>query len=123
MRKRLLTLLQIAVFYGISVLANLVAGLLHLPIPGTVLAIAVVLLLLHTGVIKLSWLSLGADFLIAHLVLFFIPSAVVLMKHTGYLASEAWGILLVVVVGTSLIMIGSGTATEYLIGRGKKVKE
>ncbi|MCL6458095.1 MAG: CidA/LrgA family protein [Gorillibacterium sp.] len=119
MRKILLTLLQIGVFYAISYLANIAADALHLPVPGTMLAIVVVFILLQTGVVKLAWLSIGADFLIANLVLFFIPSAVVLMKHTKYLAIHATGILLVVVLGTFLIMAFSGIMTEFLIGRKK----
>ena len=119
MRKILLTLLQIGVFYVISYLANITADALHLPVPGTMLAIVVVFILLRTGVVKLAWLSSGADFLIANLVLFFIPSAVVLMKHTEYLAVHVTGILLVVVLGTFLIMAFSGIMTEFLIGRRK----
>ncbi|MBC8079733.1 MAG: CidA/LrgA family protein [Gorillibacterium sp.] len=122
MRRIRLTLLQIGIFYIISILANIISDALHLPVPGTMLAIIVVFILLKTGVVKLVWLSAGADFLIANLVLFFIPSAVVLMKHTKYLAAEATGILLVVVLGTFLIMVFSGTLTEFFIARGKKGK-
>ncbi|MEO3944345.1 CidA/LrgA family holin-like protein [Gorillibacterium sp. CAU 1737] len=119
MKKITALLLQIGALVLFSWLGNLLADWLHLPIPGTLVAILLVFALLHAGVLKLSWLEAGADFLIANLVLFFIPSAVVLMKHTEYLASHAVGIALVVVLGTFLIMALSGTLTERLINKRK----
>ncbi|WP_058304628.1 CidA/LrgA family protein [Gorillibacterium timonense] len=123
MKKLAILLLQVAALALFSYIGNLLTALLHLPIPGTLIAILLVFLLLSTGVIKLSWLEAGADFLIANLVLFFIPSAVVLMKHTEYLQTNAVGILLVVVVGTFVIMAISGTLTERLITKRRDERQ
>ncbi|ECH9276557.1 CidA/LrgA family holin-like protein [Salmonella enterica subsp. enterica] len=87
---------------------NKVAELLHLPIPGSILGIALLFTLLKTGVVKLKWIERGANWLLAELLLFFVPSAVGVMQYIPLLESEGVRILIVVILSTVIVMACSG---------------
>lgn len=101
-------ILQVTVLFFISIAMNKISQLLHLPIPGSILGIIVIFTLLKTNMIKLAWIEQGANWLLAELLLFFIPSAVGVMKYIPMLESDGVRILIVVVSSTLVVMISSG---------------
>ncbi|MEC0369562.1 CidA/LrgA family holin-like protein [Paenibacillus chibensis] len=110
---------QVAVLMVFSLLMNKLAELLHLPLPGSILGIIVVFILLETGVIRLEWIEIGANWLLAELLLFFIPAAVGVMKYIPMLESDGVRILIVVLFSTFTVMASSG----LLASRIAKQKE
>jgi holin-like protein len=100
-------------------LINTLTPLLHLPLPGSIIGMLILFLLLETGVVRLSWVEVGASWLLAELLLFFIPSAVGVMKYTNLLEVNGLQVLAVVLVGTFAVMAGSGLLTGAIY----KVKE
>ncbi|OZB93455.1 CidA/LrgA family protein [Paenibacillus sp. XY044] len=113
---------QIAVLMLFSYAMNQLAGLLHLPVPGSILGIIVLFLLLESGVVKLKWIEVGANWLLAELLLFFIPAAVGVMKYFSMLESDGVRILLVVIFSTVVVMASSGlTAARIAEHKERKV--
>ncbi|WP_059050487.1 CidA/LrgA family protein [Paenibacillus senegalimassiliensis] len=112
-------ILQVSILFFVSIAMNAIAELLHLPIPGSILGIAVLFLLLKTKVVKLSWIEKGANWLLAELLLFFIPSAVGVMQYIPLLESEGLRILVVVVSSTVIVMVSSGLIASR-IGKRKE---
>ena len=53
--------------------SDLVMRWLHLPVPGSVAGLGILVLLLRTGLLPLAWVKEGADWLLAEMLLFFIP--------------------------------------------------
>lgn len=119
MKKIVIGLLQIAGLTLFSMLINAITPLLHLPIPGSILGMIILFLLLEFGVIRLNWIEVGASWLLAELLLFFIPSAIGVMKYANVLEADGLSILAVVVLGTFIVMAISGLLT----GRIYKAKE
>lgn len=112
---RLLKVLgQILFFVLISYLMNGLASLLHLKIPGSILGIALVFLLLQTKILKLEWVDLGAKWLLAEMLLFFIPPAAGMIQYQTLLLSNGFRILLVVACSTVTVMVCAGLLTERL---------
>ncbi|KKO54682.1 CidA/LrgA family holin-like protein [Paenibacillus sp. DMB20] len=109
--------LQVAGFMLISILMDHLAGWLHLSIPGSILGIAVVFILLETGVLKLKWIELGANWLLAELLLFFIPAAVGVMKYFPMLESDGIQIVAVVLFSTVTVMVSSGLVAMVISKR------
>jgi holin-like protein len=108
-----------AIFLG----ADRLARALDAPVPGNVLGLLVLLVLLATGVVKLSWVETGADLLLRHLGLFFVPAAVAVLAHRGILRG-ALGALAVVVIGsTAIVMVVTGWVGGMLLGRDKREEE
>lgn len=112
--------LQVAGLMLISVLMDKLAAWLHLGIPGSILGIAVLFILLETGVVKLEWVELGASWLLAELLLFFIPAAVGVMKYFKVLESDGLQILAVVLLGTVTVMVSSGLMATFISGRKER---
>jgi len=113
---------QVAVLMLFSYAMNQLAGLLHLPVPGSILGIIVLFLLLESGVVKLEWIEVGANWLLAELLLFFSPAAVGVMKYFSMLESDGVRILLVVIFSTVVVMASSGlTAARIAKHKERKV--
>lgn len=110
-------ILQITALFFISLAMNYIAKWLHLPIPGTILGIIVLFILLKTNVIKLSWIEQGANWLLAELLLFFIPAAVGVMNYMSLLERDGIRILLVVISSTLVVMASSGLVASRISKR------
>ncbi|MGG6314039.1 CidA/LrgA family protein [Paenibacillus macerans] len=111
---------QVAILFFISMAMNAIAELLHLPVPGSILGIAVLFVLLKTGVVKLGWIEQGANWLLAELLLFFIPSAVGVMQYIPLLESEGIRILIVVIFSTLIVMVSSGLIASRIAKRKER---
>lgn len=119
MKKIALSLLQVAGLTVFSLLVNTLTSFLHIPLPGSIIGMILLFLLLESGVIRLNWVEAGASWLLAELLLFFIPSAIGVMNYSKLLEADGLQVLAVVLVGTFAVMAGSGLLTGAIY----KVKE
>lgn len=94
--------------------AQSVATALHLPIPGSLLGLMALWLLLDRGVLPLGWFEQGADGLLNHLMLFFVPAMLALVDHPELLS--LLGVKLVVTVLVCTVIVMSGTACVVELG-------
>lgn len=117
MKKTLLAVIQVAGLMGFSVLMNRFAAWTHLPLPGSIVGIFVLFLLLQFRIVKLEWIELGATWLLAELLLFFIPAAVGVMNYIPLLEQDGIRILAVVVLSTLIVMVSSGLLAGALSKR------
>ncbi|AIQ71451.1 CidA/LrgA family protein [Paenibacillus graminis] len=122
MKKLSLGLLQVAGLTLFSMLVNVLTPFLHIPIPGSIIGMILLFLLLESGVIRLNWVEAGASWLLAELLLFFIPSAIGVMKYSKLLESNGLQVLAVVIVGTFAVMASSGLLTGA-ISKAKERRE
>lgn len=113
-------ILQIGVLLGVTMLGNELTQLLHLRIPGSVLGILLVIILLQTKVIRLEWIESGANLLIAELMLFFIPSAVGVVKYKQLMMAEGMRFELVIIISTFTVMVCTGFLSEIINKIGKE---
>lgn len=117
MKKALLAVIQVAGLMGFSLLMNRLAVWMHLPIPGSILGIFVLFALLQFRIVKLEWIELGANWLLAELLLFFIPAAVGVMNYIPLLEQDGIRILAVVILSTLMVMVSSGLLAGALSKR------
>lgn len=113
--------LQVIVLILFTLAMNVLAKWLHLPIPGTILGIIVLFLLLKLKVVKLDWVEAGASWLLAELLLFFVPAAVGIMDYIPMLKNDGIAILIVVLSSTVIVMVSSGRIATR-ISRRKEQK-
>jgi holin-like protein len=69
-------LFSLMIFFGISVIGDLISDIARLPIPGNILGMAILFILLCLRVIKLEDIKKTGKFLIDNMLLFILPSAV-----------------------------------------------
>jgi holin-like protein len=113
---------QIAVLFLISRVGDWAVVRVHLPVPGNVLGMLMLLLLLAFGVVKESWIHEGAGLLTRHLAFFFIPIAVGLMEWGGLFRREGSWLLLALVVSALAVLTTVGILAQRL-GSSARPKE
>ncbi|WMM88970.1 CidA/LrgA family holin-like protein [Heyndrickxia coagulans] len=117
MKKVLIGMLQIVGLYLFAEVMGAVAKLLHIPLPGSMLAMIALFLLLQFGIVKMGWIEIGANFLMAELLLFFIPSAVGMVKYRNLLVHNGPEILVVILISLIAAMACSGWLADKIANR------
>ena len=105
---------QTAVLTAIFVGCDQLTRLTGIPLPGNVLGVIVLFFLLLTGIIKESHISLAAEFLLRHLVFFFVPIAVGLMQWGSVFYDYGWVLAAAIVGSTALPLVIVGFLARAL---------
>jgi holin-like protein len=103
---------QSAVLAAIWFVADFAARKLALPVPGGVVGLVALLALLFCGGIAPRWVKAGADWLLADMLLFFIPAAIAAVQYGGLFMEDGWRLALVVVGGTLMVMVAVAFAVD-----------
>ncbi len=114
---------QMAFLMALFLASNWLVGFTGLPMPGNVLGIIVLFLLLLTGVVKEEHISTAANFLLKHMVFFFVPVAVGLMQWGGVFYDYGWILLAAVVIGAILPLLTVGLLGRTLRRRTRRKEE
>ena len=101
-------------------LGDIIQKSLHLIAPGAVIGMALLLILLLTKVVKLSDVEVSANFVVANMMLTFIPGGVKLIAVKDELFSNIVPILVILIVSTLVTMLVTGYVVEFLIKMGRK---
>ena len=96
---------QTAILTAIFVGCDQLTRLTGIPLPGNVLGVIVLFFLLLTGIVKESHISLAAEFLLRHLVFFFVPIAVGLMQWGSVFYDYGWVLAAAIVGSTALPLV------------------
>lgn len=91
---------------------DLVASVTHLPVPGGVIGLFIVLGLLASGKLRLVSMRRGARWFIAELLLFFVPAVLAVMDHREFIGLTGLKILAVIVLGTAAVMLVTALAVD-----------
>lgn len=87
------------------------AGIKHfidIPVPASMLGLILLLLALILKIVKLEWVEKGGSWLLAELLLFFVPSAVGIMNYDEIFSLQ--GLEMVLLIGISTFIVISTTA-------------
>jgi holin-like protein len=114
MKKKLQFLGQLALLIAIYLAGNRIVVLVGLPIPGNVVGVALLYLLLNLGLVKLKHVQDAADFLLKHLVFFFIPVTVDLMNWGSVFFRYGLALAAAIVVSTLLTFVATGRLAQWL---------
>ena len=90
------------------------SALLALPIPGNVIGMALLLVSLSAGWVKLAWLQDAADLLLSYMALFFVPAGVGVMLYFDLIGREWLPIVAATVISTFVVMAVTGWAEKIL---------
>ncbi|MEE6439933.1 MULTISPECIES: CidA/LrgA family protein [Pseudomonas] len=114
LKKALRLLVELAVLCALFLLGGQIASWLGWPIPGGVMGLALLLILFASGVVKPAMLQLGAGWLMAEMLLFFIPALMSLLDYGSLIRDEGWRILLVIAVSTLMVMVVTAMTVELV---------
>ncbi|HDS1057531.1 CidA/LrgA family protein [Pseudomonas putida] len=114
LKKALRLVVELAVLCTLFLLGGQIASWLGWPIPGGVMGLALLLILFASGVLKPATLQLGAGWLMAEMLLFFIPALMSLLDYGALIREEGWRILLVIAVSTLMVMVVTAMTVELV---------
>ncbi|MCE5979772.1 CidA/LrgA family protein [Pseudomonas sp. JR33AA] len=114
LKKALRLLVELAILCALFLLGGQIARWLGWPIPGGVMGLALLLMLFASGVLKPAMLQLGAGWLMAEMLLFFIPALMSLLDYGALIREEGWRILLVIAVSTLMVMVVTAMTVELV---------
>jgi len=77
---------------------------LHLPFPASVPGLALLLLALAAGWLPARHIERGAAWLLARMLVFFVPAVLAVLDHPEFIGALGLKILFVIVAGTVLVM-------------------
>ncbi|WP_168409802.1 CidA/LrgA family protein [Erwinia amylovora] len=105
--------LQVALVMAIFIISEQLVSWLRLPLPANIVGMLLLLAMIVLRVLPLGWVKAGASWLLAEMLLFFIPAVVAVVNHADLLRVEGGRILLVIVISTLLVM----AATSLVVDR------
>jgi holin-like protein len=114
---------QICFFIIFSWLMNKIVFWLHIGIPGSILGMILVFLLLQMKVLPREYVEEGSNWLIATMLLFFIPPAVGIVSYGELLRNEGVQIALVIGLGTVIVMVCSGLIAQSIARRRESPRQ
>ena len=108
MKKIITIILQILFIHIFLFLGSAVKAIIPIPIPSAMVGLLLLFLSLLLGIIKLEWVEQGGNWLLAELLLFFIPSAVGIVNYDDMLSWQ--GFMSVLLIGLSTFIVIGSTA-------------
>lgn len=109
---------QAALFESMYLAGTSLASGFHLPLPGSLLGMLLLLCLLAAGVVREEQLDELGRFMLTHLAFFFVPLAVGVMTYSALLSS-AGPVLVIALVGSA----AAGLAVAGLVGQALARRE
>ena len=113
-----LVLIALITFFG-----EVLNYLLPLPIPASIYGMVIMFLCLKTGIIKLERVEDTADLLLNVMPIFFIAPTVGIMDSFGLIKNDLFGILVICIISTMVVMLVTGHVSQAIMKHDSKVKE
>ncbi|OIQ94540.1 holin-like protein CidA [mine drainage metagenome] len=85
---------------------------LALPVPGAIVGLALALALLASGRVSQASLRHGANWLLADMLLFFVPAVLAVLNHREFLGLLGLKLLAVIACGTIVVMAVTAVVVE-----------
>ena len=95
-------------------LADEAAASLHLPFSGGVVGLFVLVALLLSGWVRPAAIELGANWLLANMLLFFIPLVVSVVQFTHLLKTQGLTLFLDIGLGFASVMLATAFTVEWV---------
>lgn len=105
--------LQLGGFAALWLAGELLVRLLHLPIPGAVLGLAVLLALLWARALPVEWVGGGAQWLHARMLVLFVPAVLTVTQHHEFLGVLGLKLLFVIGASTLAVMVVTSLVVEF----------
>lgn len=111
---------QLFIILAINLAGELISKYLHLPLPGSITGMILLLILLLTGVLKEREIRETADFMLQNMGFFFIPAGVSILVSYHALDGFYFETVVVVVLSTILVLAVTALATQLFINLSEK---
>ena len=116
------TVWQVGVLIAAWWLADQAASALQLPFSGGVVGLALLVILLLAGWVRPAAIELGANWLLANMLLFFIPLVVSVVQFTELLKTQGLTLFLNIGLGFASVMLATALTVEWVCRYERKLR-
>ena len=102
--QRLQVPVQVLLYAGLFVFAEYLVDWLNLPLPANLVGMVLMLTLILGRALPLSWVRAGARWLLAEMLLFFVPAVVAVVNYAQLLMVDGWRIFAVIALSTLMVL-------------------
>ncbi|MBN8209489.1 CidA/LrgA family protein [Bacillus sp. NTK071] len=113
----LITTIQIGLLFGFYLGGVYLQTVLSLPVPGSIVGMILLLIMLYLKWVPIGWIEKGANSLLNHLPLLFIPVTVGIMQHLDFFSGKSLLLIPIVLLSTWIVMGITGWLGQYLANR------
>jgi holin-like protein len=103
---------QVALYIAFFLVAQELVERFHLPLPANIVGMLLLLALIMLRVLPLGWVKAGSRWLLAEMLLFFIPAVVAVVNYSQLLRVEGWRIMLVIGLSTLLVLAATALVVD-----------
>lgn len=111
---------QIALVFGLCFLGEIVATILPVQFPASVIAMIIFFVLLVTKIVKKDSLESITSFLTGNMALFFIPATVAIVKSYDIFKDYIWQFLFVCFITTVITFLATAYTVMFVMKFMKK---
>lgn len=104
--------LQLVVLVAFWLVGEALARFMDFSIPGGIIGLAVLLILLITRRVSTLSMRRGAEWLLADMLLFFVPAVLAILDHREFFGLLGLKILFVIAASTAAVMLVTVLVTE-----------
>jgi holin-like protein len=97
--------------------------IITIPIPASMIGLIVLFITLKLKIVKIEWVEKGATWLLAELLLFFIPSAVGIVNYNEILNLKGIETVLLIAISTFIVMGATGFTAEKIYNRKRRLSK
>ncbi|KSB19784.1 LrgA [Salmonella enterica subsp. enterica serovar Hillingdon] len=112
--QRLQVPVQVLLYAGLFIFSQYLVSWLHLPLPANLVGMVLMLALIVCRIIPLSWVRAGARWLLAEMLLFFVPAVVAVVNYAHLLRGGRLALFSSVIAISTLMVLG---ATAWVVDK------
>lgn len=106
--------LQVIALAAFWMIGEVAVRLVGLPLPGGVVGMVLVLALLSSGIIRPTAVRRGAGWLLAEMLLFFVPAVMAMLDHHELMGLLGLKVLAIIIAGTVMVMGGTALTVDLV---------
>ncbi|MGU9867836.1 CidA/LrgA family protein [Kluyvera ascorbata] len=110
---RLQVPVQVVLYAGLFVFADYLVNRWHLPLPANLVGMVLLLALIVFHIVPLKWVRAGSRWLLAEMLLFFVPAVVAVVNYAQLLMVDGWRIFVVIALSTMMVL----AATAWVVDK------
>lgn len=114
--KYLKIIIQIFVLYAFCWIGTVLVEWLHIPLPGSIIGLLLLLGCLLSGIMPAKFVKEGAGFLLPILTLLFIPATVGIMNYPELLSGYGVILIVIVTISTLITLVLTGKLARKMEG-------
>ncbi len=109
---RLQAPVQVALYAGLFIISDQLVRVFHLPLPANIVGMLLLLAMIMLRILPVRWVQAGSRWLLAEMLLFFVPAVVAVVNYAQLIMVDGWKIFTVIAVSTTLTLAVTGLVVD-----------